>query len=311
MDDIRNHIGLAPPPGDIFEFPQRTGETELQRSVKGQGGFYFPDHAEYIPGEGCFEYFKGYDGHPAPLFPMSRVPFWDTIHLLNPLKRDVITILRIIVARPMRMFLLLFALAGKKRRGQIFNVLVDAFNEKAMGLILFKYLKDEYYSKPVKEIIGFCERFMVLLGVERDKAYRAARTIGMMFENDQAYCWRFQDVMTEATERLKKEPYDEVKKLVEILISREPSPEGMAIKYHAILKTLRYALLIPSIRNALKKSLEPLDLKNCSLTENDIYHTLLYSGYNFQGKSQEERLKIYEGYHGEDQSKWPARWSLQ
>lgn len=185
------------------------------------------------------------------------------------------------------------------------------FNEIALGSLTFKYLKDEYYSPPVKEIISFTERLLFLLGVKRENAYRTARTVGMMFENDQAYCWRFQDAMTDANEsNLKNDPYGEAKRLVQLLLDRDPNPIGLEHKYQSVLNILRYSLWIPSMRKALKNALQPLDIEACKLTENDIYHTLMYGSYNIQGRTIEQRMKIYETYHGSDQSKWPARWSL-
>lgn len=312
-NEIHKLIGLQPPPPEIFEFqlPQGNTQDPEQRGVKGQGGWYFPDHAEYIPGKGCFEYFKGYNGTQAPAFPQIRVPFWDTINLLGPLKRDIVVVLRLMASKEMRAFLILSAFMGKKWRGRLLNKLCVEFNDKAIGLIAFKYLKYDYYSPPVKEIIDFAERLLVLLGVERYNAERTSRTIGMMFENDQAYCWRFQDVMTDATERLKTHPYHEMKRLTEILIARDPDPKGLLVKYHSLLKAVKYALFLPSVKKALLNALQPLNIENCKLTEADIYHTLLYGSYNIQGKTPEERIKIYETYHGTDMKTWPARWSLQ
>lgn len=308
QEEIHKLIGLPPPPLEIFEFqlPQGNTQDPEQRGVKGQGGWYFPDHAEYIPGVGGVEYFKAYGGTQTPALPAFRVPFWDTINLLNPLKRDIAMAMRLAGSKEARMILVFSFFMGKKWRGRLLNKLCEAFNEKALGQIQWKYLKDEFYSPPVREIIDFTERFLVLLGVMRYNAYRTARTIGMMFENDQAYCWRFEDAMTEATEKLKTNPYQEMKRLSEILIERDPNPEGMAHKYQSILKALRFA----PIKKELKKALEPLNIENCKLTENDIYHTLMYGSYNIQGKSPEERLKIYETYHGTDKTQWPARWSM-
>jgi len=238
---------------------------------------------------------------------MARVPFWDVINALGPLKRDIAVVFKLAADKDMRPVLI--PLLFNKNRGKILNKLCEAFNDKAMQAITFKYLKEEYYSLPVKEIIGFSKRLLVNLGVEEYNADRTAKTIGMMFENDQAYAWRFQDMMTEATEKLKTDTYTEAKRLVSILIERDPDPKGLIPKYEAILKILKYIKYFPSINKALKKALEPLNIENCKLTEADIYHTLLYGSYNIQGKSQEERLKIYETYHP-DKSKWPARWSL-
>lgn len=310
--EIEKLIGLAPPPEDIFEFQAPSYQRDaVQRGVRGQGGFYFPDHAEYIPGKGCFEYFRSLEGRDAPKFPLGHVPFWDVINLLNPLKRDIAMLFRLVSAREMRYLLIPFVLGGKKRRGKVLDKLCEAFNEKALGQLQYKYIRDEYYSLPVKEIIGFTERFLVLLGVERYNAYRVSRTIGMMFENDWAYCMRFQDAMTDAWEwELKHEPWYEIERLARILTERDPNPEGMEHKYQSIVKVVKYFKWIPSVKKSLLNALQPLNIENCKLTEGDIYHTLLYGSYNIQGKSLEERIKIYESYHP-DRAKWPAQWSLQ
>lgn len=307
-------VGIPPPPPEIFEFQLPAGRaTDLtKRNVQEQGGWYFPGKTEYIAGKGCFEWFREYDGHPAPPLPAVRIPFWDTIQALAPLKRILLITVKLLGSKEFRPLLFFTVFIGKKSRGKLLERACSLFNDLAMGVIAYKYLKFEYYSPPVREIIGFVTRLLASLGVKVEVADRTAKTIGMFFENDQAYCWRFVDAMAYTTKRdLEDDFYGEMERLFRIVESHDPNGEGMRDRGLPALKALKAALWFPSVRDAVREAVDGLDVEACKPTENDIYHTILYGDYNMQGRNWEERQELYRKYHGDDPDKWPARWQLQ
>jgi hypothetical protein len=85
----------------------------------------------------------------------------------------------------------------------------------------------------------------------------------------------------------------------------------MAPKFASIGKMLKLAWKIPRIKNALQVSIQSIDFDKCKLDEGEIYHSILYDGYNTLGRTLQERIKLYETYHGTDQSKWPPRGIVQ
>lgn len=141
--------------------------------------------------------------------------------------------------------------------------------------------------------------FLTEYGIDRDVAESFAEVFATLIEYDNAYRYRIEDLTSETyKEKLLRSPIKEVQRLVLIHKDREPSHGGMTQEKVAVLgKLLSYVLLIPSIRRAFKKALLASDFARFQLDDADRYHTLLWSDYNFTGKSIDERIEIYKEIH--------------
>lgn len=285
-------IGIDPPPDHIYKFRRnrRAPAQEVWGTTAKGSISYAPCKAEYIDGEGCFVYYYGIE------FPSKCVALVQEIHAINPPKRLTINALQF--------------LAKIHKKGRLTRFF-QAFNDFADMTLLPYYLHDGYYCKFVKEVRKFVEILLTSLSVEKDTASKTGEIVGMFFEKDNAYRWRVQDIAGETTkEALLNNFPKEANRLIEILASRETVVGGgqqVVYRFKSGAKVMKYLWWFPWTKKAIKNAISAIDLENCKMDEADLYHAALYGDYNTKGRSLEERMKIFEGYHGTDMSKWPPR----
>ena len=201
--------------------------------------------------------------------------------------------------------LFLAVLKGKGIKGRIGNALAHYCwiadwmfqwydpNSKRMRKI---FLKPNRYRQSVRELIKLINGFISNLGIrvwtpetgERD----FGKVIGTILEYDNAYYWRMEDIFSETSkELLIKNPRKELKRLLEIYKSREKG--GIEFKAEAIVKALNWIFWIPGVKKAFRKAIQSVDIEKMKMTKDDSYFTMIYEGYDFQGKNIEERTKIW------------------
>jgi hypothetical protein len=98
-----------------------------------------------------------------------------------------------------------------------------------------------------------------------------------------------EDLMRETSKELLRNPRKELKRLLEIYKSRERAT--MEFKAESIVKFLRLILLIPSVKKAWLKTLESIDIEKMKMLPDDRYFTLNYDGYEFEGRTIQDRQK--------------------
>lgn len=146
-----------------------------------------------------------------------------------------------------------------------------------------------YYGQPTREVYRL---------IENDKM---RDIICAVLEYDTAYRYRFQDLMGELNKNdFEKNPYREIARLMAIGVSRECHPgdnKGLHA-LHKIKKILPLFLIYLRINRKLLKEIKrivrEIDIKEVTLSVEDIYWTNRYPDYNFRGKNYEERIKEYE-----------------
>jgi hypothetical protein len=189
------------------------------------------------------------------------------------------------------------------------------FNEMADMTMTPYYLEDQYYCKTAKTVRAFVREVLISLKVRYDIADKTGEILAMIFEFDDAYRYRLQDLMTETTAtRLLLDFKGEVQRLLELYAERENADAmkadertGKYSKFQGFVRVLRMIWWIPRVRKAIKAGLREITFENWQLDEADIYHTLLYADYNVGGKTLEERIKTYLEIYGNDESKTPKR----
>ena len=114
-----------------------------------------------------------------------------------------------------------------------------------------------------------------------------AKIMAHIFEYDDAYRYRLQDVMSELNkENLFKNPRKELSRLVDLLIVRDTA-QNMRDKFKTV--KLFLWLLVPFKRKFLK-SIKDLDLDKMKFDEDDRYWVLLRNDeYLFFGENKEQR----------------------
>lgn len=167
------------------------------------------------------------------------------------------------------------------------------------------WLADVYQADYIKHQIPenqLCRSAREILRVGRlfaksEHELRALWCIVMMWEMDDAYRFRGQDVLAE----LKKENLNrirkEVNRLLKIGMKREIS---VVEKRRTMSFAVRLSLFIPSVRKFVKDFLNELNLEEIKPTTADLYWMTRYEDYNFAGLSYEIRLAWHkqedEGY---------------
>lgn len=136
------------------------------------------------------------------------------------------------------------------------------------------YLKEEYRTPVCREL---CK---LPLG-------ETAKIIGHIFEYDDAYRYRLQDVMSEIDlGTLYMNPCGEIIKLISILQDREES-SGMKKKYGRLYI---FAWLLIPLQFWFADIIKDIDFDNLKLDEADKYWVSLRDdGYNYMGQTFKER----------------------
>ncbi len=303
-------VGIDGPPDEIF---QRSGHRlDTNRTYIDSGGWmYVPDHAEYIDGKGTFVHYREYGQHQKPAFPQACVTPPQAVAAINPAKRILLNTMKLLASKEAWWIAGIMVLMRRKWRAKLITRMGELYNGTAELLLYQWYMKPGYYAPVTKEIQKFVTVLLTELGVKEEIATKTGEIIGCMFQYDWAYRWRLQDMMGEVNKEAFVNDFPtEAKRLTKILMERDPFPEGIRDKYESIAKVMGYLWMIPSLRNALKRALKSIEIENMVMDEAEIYHTILYGDYNVKGRTLEERLKLYETYHGTNQETWPARVKL-
>lgn len=210
-------------------------------------------------------------------FPKKSMPTPETISAINQIKRLLLTTLKtfhifILFIRPQK--------------------LIKSFNSIAFPIIRPYVLKQQYQTVFAKE---FKNLLALLLG-DYEGGKETAEIISQIFEYDEAYRIRLQDLFSETTkEKLIKNPRKEIKRLLEIQRQREYDYGEINGKFKLFSHVLNLALLSPKLKRKFREALEKINLENLCLDEADLYWLLQRIDYNWNNlpfKEREDMLKL-------------------
>lgn len=158
------------------------------------------------------------------------------------------------------------------------------------------YLKREYYKRFGVEMWDFIYFFLRNMGISDDVSYRTGRIVCNFFEWDDAYRYRIQDLMSESSKELLKNPRKESKRLLQIFLERETcigENIGLDNKAKKIHKLLSILFLIPKVKRSFLKALEEINFQNLQLDKIDKYWCCQFHEYNYMGRTFEDRLNEF------------------
>ena len=168
----------------------------------------------------------------------------------------------------------------------------DAFLVKLYQLCewqLFDYfVKDDEWSLPVWEIGKFIRNFLKELGFSEVVYTGYSKVIMCLLEFDTAYRYRVQDLLS-SVDYLDK---DTLRYIIKLYAVREENL-GAAEKINKITKLIYWALWIPKLKKALKNAHKEVNWENVRIDEKDRRDFCWWRGYNFEGKTFEERYTPY------------------
>ena len=240
-----------------------------------QGVTYMTREVKEIEGKGIFTYYHGMD---VPRIGVSPT-YQDFPSAMAEVDKVKIA-LKELLKNPFIVFRLENALRAFNRLG-----------DKCLGQW---YLEWDYWCPTAKQIYLFCGNFLSSLGVSDETCEKTAEIIATLFEYDDAYRYRLNDLMSETTkERMIAGFAKEMKRLLGLNEKREHTGDVNG-KIKDIYLLARFALLIPKVKRAMMRALEAVDWKGWRLTESEIFHTLNWENYDVRGLCYEERMAQYE-----------------
>ncbi len=151
-------------------------------------------------------------------------------------------------------------------------------------------LSEEYMTPCAKEIKKFVFMFLYSLGINIDVSLDFARVFSTIFEYDDAYRFRVQDLLTETCKEELMKPRKVIARLLKLLKEREKY-DAVPGKFLLISRFLTLGLYIPKVRKAYTKALNMSRFQNFQFDETDRFWMQYRKDYDFFGKSYEERRK--------------------
>lgn len=289
--------GIIRPPAIFYEheFTNPTDQTiAAQKNIT-----YLTERIEATP-NGIMKYNKGM------LYPEKGWPTPEAMWNCNIVKRKLMGLLNIFSYKYSVPMIIGFLINPWKWKW--INNAIYWFNWESNWVLASSYYKEEILSPCPKELKKALYLFLFELKIQPEQAKSFAKIFSMLVETDNAYRYRIEDILTETTkEALLKSPRREIKRLLETYVSREHG--GIEKKFKLIANLLSFALLIPKINRAFKKTIQEIDITALQLDEADRYHVHIRDGYDYLGLPFEERWKDWVEMHGGTPPK-PVEYSL-
>ncbi len=188
------------------------------------------------------------------------------------------------------------AVAYTALRRKDLEKMIESFNRIAWRVISPYILKDNYCTTFTPEFRKLIVNVLLNLGITEHIAVRFGKIVSHLLEYDNAYRLRLEDIFSETKKEYWKNPSKELSRLSKIFSYRDINP-AVTKKVNQLVFLMKIALLVPKIRDAVKKSIDQCDLKNLHLDEVDTYWLTLRSDYKLRGMTFEQ-IKEYGKQRG-------------
>jgi hypothetical protein len=169
------------------------------------------------------------------------------------------------------------------------NKFLGAYNRITFDKIRPYIITDEYLTPFASEFGRLVRNFLIEYGIDKSISIEFAEIVSQIFEYDDAYRFRAQDLFSEITkEDLAERPYYTVDLLALISQSREKN-KGQADKFLKIASLFFLLMFSPKATMAIETSVEQSNFERLQFDEADRYWVSTRNDYNFMGKTYEER----------------------
>ena len=241
------------PDQGVFDTTQSVFETSLI-----QQGFKYNvyDRTEYPESGGIYVYYKGLP------YPRKGFPYPEAVWANDVMKRITLAIFKSIVMKETIVVLLVTALLPWKIKIKILEKFLHNYARISNWLFQQHILKLERYSNPCRSIYKVTDTFLRQVGIHSGRHLHGdylskyiGLTIATLIEYDDAYRYRFEDLMSETTKyKLIKKPLREMRRLLDIFMKRE-TYENVQGNIKSIKLFATIALLHPKIRKAFRNAI--------------------------------------------------------
>jgi hypothetical protein len=235
--------------------------------------------------------------HVGSLHPTKGFPYPEAIGACNLVKRITINLVKSLSRRDILLAFGLFIFFPLKRKLKIVERFMNSVNEVNNLIMIPHYLKEKNLTPCAKEIWNITVKFLDHLNFKKQSSNKIAQILAHLIEYDTAYRYRIQDIMTECNQQdLIGNPLKEIIRLLEILRSREPKSH-IFNKFKNVVQLLRLAFFSKTIKKAFINAIKESNIDNLRMDEADRYHCLKFSGYDFFGRTYEDRFEEYTKLH--------------
>ncbi len=232
------------------------------------------DHAEYPPEGGIYRYFKGC------LHPDNHFPFQQAGYANEHVKKMLLSYMKFFAGNKTMAF---FAIWTKKSLEKTLRAIIEQ-GDHYFAQVYYREEYPRYYSKPCKELKKFSDAFFTSLGMPQDIVDGMARIIMTVFEHDNAYLCRLQDMAEVAFEfKLVSDFPRELKRIMKIFMEREPAVHNHE-KIGRFIKLASVMWHVPKFKRALRAGIKAMDWDNLRFDVAEYYHAMLRSDYYVRGQ---------------------------
>lgn len=265
--------------GKEYMYFPREGGLDLREVHTGEG----------VPIEGQFIYHHGL------LYPQKGHVYPEALNSVNTIKKMVITGIKMITQKELFLSHLGFVILPWPFKKRILQRILNQLDDVAYPILYPHYLLDSCAQKPSLAIKQFVNVFLNELDF---KDFGTGNVVSTLFEYDSAYMGRFQDIMSECNkEALIQNPKKELSRLFEIFLNRELGSPKLRSNSKKVVTLLKICLSIPRFKKAFRRACLQTDFNDFRLTEADQYHCLFTYGYDFMGRSFENRQSELSRLH--------------
>lgn len=241
---------------------------------------------------GVFQKFKGCK------YLRKGFPFDEASYACDIVKKYTMNFIGTLAEPELILSYLAFLILPWKMKCRIINRALMRYTKFANSILAPIYLKPDYVGHFSRNIFVLCSQFLIGIGISPVKAQRTAKVLATLLENDDAYRYRIEDILSEVTkEELQFSPMRAFKKIAGIIEVRD---KQVAHKFLGMLKLMRFFFLSFHVRKAWKKALENTNYSMLQMDDADRYHTLLRGGYDYGGLNEDERKKKWWDIHDGD-----------
>ncbi len=246
-------------------------------SVKEQETTFLHDRTEYVPFKGALIYVKG------ATYPKKGFPTPEAVWAINQAKvvlRESLSLMNT------KAFSIGFLLTWNKKA--LIEKALNSYNTIANRALKPYMIKPEYLCPTAYSVNNGVMMFLVKLGINQQIASSFAYNVAHIFEYDDAYRYRLQDIASISSEtHVKMDVSMEIEFLLKKYKERE-SNETVIHKVDSLMKLLKFALNVKSIHRALTEALL-FSLEGMKYDESDWYWVCMRGDYLFGGQTYEER----------------------
>lgn len=253
-------------------------DDKITASIKEQQVTNIHDHVEYVPFVGSLIFVEGAE------YPKKGFPTPESVWATNQIKIVFTEGVRLL-CKPS--FVISFLLTWNKIN--LIENILQSYNKISLKALRPYLLKDIYMIPTTRSINNIVLIFLTELGINQNIASDFAFFIAHIFEYDDAYRYRIQDIMTNTSSgSLKFNVRNELSFLVNLFRLREVD-HFVATKFNRIISILSWLLLIPSVKKAFIKAIDG-NIEGMHYDEADWYWVSQRNDFLFGGMTYEERF---------------------